>query len=233
MYSILPNPSNYNTKVTRAKASVKFIVVHYTANDGDTARGNLNYFRNNNAGASAHFFADDNEVCSSVPVDRIAWHCGASKYRHSQCRNENSIGVEMCSRKNQMGQYYITTATQYKAAELIASLMREYQIPMENVLRHWDVTGKNCPAPLVMDSAWEFFKDIIRLYLHNGKPSEPKEVESMKYYETLDQIPAGELRETVRNLVTRGIIKGTGSGLHLSEDMVRMFVFLTRAGVLK
>lgn len=68
------------------------------------------------------------------------------------------------------------------------------------------------------------------------KPVEPvekpvEEVEEVKYFETLDDIPAGEMREVVRSLVNRGTIKGNGTGLHLSEDMVRMFVFNAREGL--
>lgn len=55
----------------------------------------------------------------------------------------------------------------------------------------------------------------------------------VKYYEKITDIPAGELRSTVQLLVDRKIITGNGTGLHLSEDMVRMLVFNNRAGLYK
>ena len=58
-----------------------------------------------------------------------------------------------------------------------------------------------------------------------------KEDNEVKYYEKLAEIPAGELRDTVKLLVDRKIIAGTDSGLHLSEDMVRLMVFNRRAGL--
>ena len=53
----------------------------------------------------------------------------------------------------------------------------------------------------------------------------------MKYYEKLTEIPAGELRDTVQLLIDRKAIAGNGSGLHLSEDMVRMMVYNKRMGL--
>ena len=129
--------------------SIKYIVVHFTANNGDTAENNLNYFANNVVSASAHYFVDEKEVCQSVKESDMAYHCGAKKYRHSECRNYNSIGIEMCSRKDGNGKYYIKEETIGNTVELVKSLMTKYKIPLDRVLRHYDVTGKNCPAPLL------------------------------------------------------------------------------------
>ena len=138
--------------------SIKYIVVHFTANNGDTAQNNLNYFANNVVSASAHYFVDEKEVCQSVKESDMAYHCGAKKYRHSECRNYNSIGIEMCSRKDGAGKYYIKEETVVRTAELVKSLMKKYKIPVSRVLRHYDVTGKNCPAPFVENSAlWKNF----------------------------------------------------------------------------
>ncbi len=60
-----------------------------------------------------------------------------------------------------------------------------------------------------------------------------QEDDEMKYYEKLTDIPAGELRDTVQLLIDRKAIAGNGSGLHLSEDMVRMMVYNRRMGLYK
>ena len=53
-------------------------------------------------------------------------------------------------------------------------------------------------------------------------------------YDTLEQIPAGEFRNTIAELMEKEIIKGGTDGkLNLSEDMVRMFVINNRAGLYK
>ena len=79
-----------NAKKTR------YIVVHYTSNRGDTAKNNADYFVREKIKASAHFFVDENKIWASVPENYVAWHCGAKRYRHTECRNTNSIGVEIC-----------------------------------------------------------------------------------------------------------------------------------------
>jgi N-acetylmuramoyl-L-alanine amidase len=137
---------------------IKYIVVHYTGNNGDTALGNTNYFKTYR-GASAHYFVDESSVYQSIEDKNIAWHCGANTYYHNECRNHNSIGVEMCSYINDKGKYAFKEKTVNNALQLIKELMEKYNVPIENIVRHYDVTHKVCPAPYVNDSkAWTSFK---------------------------------------------------------------------------
>ena len=141
---------------------IKYIVIHYTANDGDTAWGNTNYFKSTYMGASAHYFVDETSIWRCVGDYDIAWHCGAKTYKHSYCRNENSIGIELCSRRNGSG-YYFKDETIKNAIDLVKYLMEKYNIPEENVIRHYDVTGKVCPAPFVNSTtAWNKFKEDLK-----------------------------------------------------------------------
>ena len=145
---------NFNTLKNKVN---KYIVVHYTGNNGDTALGNCKYFYDVNRNASAHYFVDENNIYQCVKDNDVAWHCGASTYKHPYCRNNNSIGVELCSRKST--NYYFMNETVDNAVELVRELMAKYNIPVENVIRHYDVTGKICPEPYVRDSkAWQNFK---------------------------------------------------------------------------
>ena len=139
----LANPGNYGG--SRPLSSIKFIVLHYTGNDGDSDEANANYFANNVVKTSAHYFVDDNSVTQSVPDDRIAWHCGAKIYYHADARNSNSIGVELCDNKRD-GQIVPSQATIDRALELVKWLMQCYNVPQKNVIRHWDVSHKLCPA---------------------------------------------------------------------------------------
>lgn len=139
----LANKANYGS--SRSTNNIKYIVVHYTANDGDTDENNGKYFKNNVVKTSAHYFVDDDSVTQSVPDNYTAWHCGANRYKHKTCRNSNSIGVEICDDvKN--GTIYPSAKTIENALELVRHLMHKYSIPKENVIRHYDVTGKLCPA---------------------------------------------------------------------------------------
>ena len=152
-------PANSANYTKGRNESIKFIVIHYTANDGDTAKGNCNYFAEFGRNASAHYFVDENNVYQSVPDRDIAWSVGASSYVHSVCRNSNSISVEMCSKKDLRGNFYIEDKTLSNAVELVKVLMKKYRVPSANVLRHYGVTGKKCPEPFVRDTAqWITFR---------------------------------------------------------------------------
>lgn len=147
------NQSFTKYNYSSGKNSRLYIVMHYTAGNGDSAKGNINYFNSKYIGASAHFFVDEKEIWQNVPIDKIAWHCGTTGKYYSSCRNSNSIGIEMCSRKNSYGQYYIKDETVSNAVKLVKYLMDVYNIPIERVIRHYDVTHKCCPAPWVNNPA--------------------------------------------------------------------------------
>ena len=149
----LANKENYGGR--RDTAKIKYIVVHYTGNDGDTDENNGKYFKNNKVGASAHYFVDSDSVTQSVADNFVAWSVGGKKYAncnttgggkfYGKCTNENSISVELCDDvKN--GTVYPSKATIENAVALVKELMRKYKIPVANVIRHFDVTGKACPA---------------------------------------------------------------------------------------
>ena len=136
---------------------IEYIVVHYTANTGDTAQNNLDYFARTKTGTSAHYFVDENEVCQSVQDTDVAWHCGSKNPRHPYCRNANSIGIEMC---NSVGS--VPEAVRDRTAAFVRQKMKEYGIDSGHVLRHYDVTRKRCPAPWVDNPAeWMEFKKML------------------------------------------------------------------------
>lgn len=151
------NALNYSS---RNGARIQYIVVHYTAGNGDTAQNNCTYSANGARNASAHYYVGEDGVYQSVPDSLKAWHCGGtSVYKHPYCRNANSIGVEMCSRKNASGEYYIVNSVVTQTEELVKYLMQKYSIPIANVIRHYDVWDKACPEPFVRHPGqWQRFK---------------------------------------------------------------------------
>lgn len=196
---------------------VEYIVIHYTSNQGDTAKNNADYFAREKVGASAHYFCDENEIWQSVKDTDTAWHCGAKTYRHPECRNANSIGVEICmnDKKGNVRQGSIATA-----AELVRYLMQRYGVPVDRVIRHYDVTGKYCPGPMVDDPAlWTAFQQSLT-------QTEDDSVR-YKYY---DDMPDWA-KPTVSKLVKKGYLKGEGGGvLNLTEDTLKVLVVNDRAG---
>lgn len=214
---LLAHVSNYSKG---RHTTIKYLVLHYTANNGDTALSNCKYFSSANRNASAHYFVDEKGIYRSVRDMNVAWHCGSTNgYKHKYCRNTNSIGIEMCSRKDKNGKFYIKEETIVNAIELTKYLMEKYDIQVENVIRHYDVTGKMCPKPFVEDEKlWLDFKDRL-------------EDEEVKRYNTIDEIPEWG-KATIQLMINKGAFADV-KNLSLSEDMIRMFVFNNRMGMYK
>ena len=138
---------------------VEYIVIHYTGIPNDTAENNAVYSAREFTGVSAHYFVDKREVWQSVREEDTAYHCGSTHPKHPTCRNYNSIGVEMC---DSVGT--VPAATRERMAAVVRELMDKYGVPVENVLRHYDVTGKRCPAPWVDNpEEWEKFKSMLEV----------------------------------------------------------------------
>ena len=153
-----------------SKRDVSYIVMHYTGNSKDTAKNNANYFAGANREASAHFFVDDTSIYQSVKLRDVAWHCGTKKtYYHNNCRNSNSLSIEMCCTS---GNYKVSDVTQQNAAYLCAHLCQLIGISAEQVdtyvLRHYDITHKKCPAQMVDENEWTAFKTMVKNILNTG-----------------------------------------------------------------
>ncbi len=218
------NSANYSRGRTKP---IEYLVLHYTANDGDTDMNNAVYFAREVTHASAHYFVDEDSVTQSVLDTDTAWHCGgglqgsAGHQWHGICTNSNSIGIEMCS-DVVAGHMSLTLPTVDRALELTKWLMAKYNIPAENVIRHHDVTGKDCPAPWVTnEKLWTDFKEQL---------TEKNEVDMVKY-ESIEQVPVW-YREAVEICIARGAIKGDGNGLDVSEELAKTLTVLHRLGVL-
>ena len=162
-----PNFKGYNTS-TRSDP-IMYIVVHYTGAEG-TAKNNIDYFNGGDRQASADFFVSQNgDIWQYNPnlEKRYSWHCGGGRQSSKggaffgMCKNANSIGIELCTHK-QNGEWIFYDATIEAARRLVQYLMQTYNIKQKNVIRHYDVNGKNCPAVCgyAGDNApkWEKFK---------------------------------------------------------------------------
>ena len=161
----IANRANYGGK--RNTGNIKYLVYHYTSNDGDHDESNANYFHNNIVKASAHYFVDDDSVTQSVYDDYVAYAVGGkcqSKHHplYKICTNSNSISIEMCD-TNKNGVVSISEATLENAITLGRLLMQKYNIPLERVIRHYDVNGKACPNcnGLLNDATWNAFKSRL------------------------------------------------------------------------
>lgn len=166
------HPNNFS-HATRKTSEIKYLVVHYTGNVNDTARNNAMYYRDNNIEVSAHFFVSENSIYKSVQENHAAFAVGLGSRKTpyfkwpshwKKCTNTNSISVEICGSRNS---YEANDNVKELAAQLVAELCKKYSIPLANVIRHYDVTGKRCPAWAVDDpSNWLHFRTRVANYLY-------------------------------------------------------------------
>ena len=168
----------YST-VKRDKKAIQYIVIHNTANIGDTAEGNGNYFKNGPykwetksdgtkvkvpIEAGAHFFIDQkgNKV-KSIDMNRIAWAVGGSKY--SDCgatgggkmfgkvTNANSVSIELCDIVDKE-----PSEAMMKSVWKVVKYIRKYCPNAQTIVRHFDVNGKHCPKSMMDEEMWQRFQ---------------------------------------------------------------------------
>lgn len=143
-----------------ALEKVNGIVIHYTANPGATAIANRNYFENlkdtHTTKASSHFVVGlEGEIVQCIPTAEIAYA--------SNDRNSDTISIECCY-KNEDGSF--EQATYDSVIKLTAWLCAKFGLTSEDVIRHYDVTGKLCPLYYVEhEDAWVQFKKDVDTYL--------------------------------------------------------------------
>lgn len=227
---VLANRENYGS--SRSASSIKYLVFHYTGNDGDHDTGNASYFKNNVVYASAHYFVDDDSITQSVPDLYSAYAVGGDKWSdckqtgggtmYGTIKNANSISVEMCDTQPD-GAIQATEATMERAAALGRALMQKYNIPISRVYRHFDVTGKHCPAYLMDAQAWASFKKrleepdvteerVKQIVNEAVKAAQPK------VYTSVQECPDWA-RGTVQAAQNAGVLNGDQAGrLHLTDD---------------
>ena len=239
-------PYNFTTLMNK---DIRYIVIHYVG-AVSSAKNNALYYANNKLKASAHYFVDETSIWQSVADKDMAWHCGGDLQGsgghtfHKKCTNYNSIGIEMCCKKTSSGHWYFQDSTVHNTVELVRYLMEKYNIPIERVIRHYDVTGKNCPAPYVDEREWEKFKDRILI----EEEKEMTEAERQKFNLLVEQVEkltlerekvyhyTNELpdwaRPTIQKLLDKGLYNGASeSDLNLPESLMRSMVVLDRVGI--
>ena len=134
------------------------IVIHYTANPGSTAQDNRDYFNglqySQETSASSNFVVGlDGEIIQCVPTWEVAYA--------SNDRNYDTVSIEVCH-PDESGKF--TDKTYRSLVQLTAWLCVKFNLTADDVIRHYDVTGKNCPKYFVEnEEAWAAFKENVSL----------------------------------------------------------------------
>lgn len=151
-------PNEYSRPGDPTK-KIEYIVIHYLANPGTTAQENRDYFDSLKDLKTTYMSANyviglEGEIIQCVPDNEVAYA--------SNERNEDSISIENCH-KDTTGKF--TEDTYNSLVKLTAFLAEKYGIDREHIIRHHDVTGKDCPKYYVEnEDKWEEFKDDVFLY---------------------------------------------------------------------
>ncbi len=127
--------------------SCKYITIHDTGNKsvGADAAAHAKYLKGLKKKTSWHYTVDDKCIYQHLPEREKSYHTSDKE------ANENSIAIELCV--NSDGNFVKTVEN---VVDLIRELTKKMNIPLENIRRHKDWTGKNCPASFTED-AWKAF----------------------------------------------------------------------------
>lgn len=164
----------------------EYLAIHYLGVNGENP--DL-YQVGSTKGYGGHFYVSKTGQCyQAAKVSDEIWHVGRGSYSyiHPDARNYNTIGIE-CATYTKSGRndddetWYFTPETQEACAQLSAWILDHYNIPLDHLLRHGDITTKNCPSPYKRDEGkgtnwtWEQFKNRVREILNGEEAVDPLE----------------------------------------------------------
>ena len=175
----LVDSSKYNIKCPYTM-NAEFIVVHNTANDA-SANNEIEYMKSNNNKVSFHYAVDDIEIVQGIPENRNAWHAGDGNGNG----NRKGIAIEICYSKSGGERF---DKAEEKAAEFIASKLKEKGWGIDKVKKHQDFANKYCPHR-TLDYGWERFLNKVRNYL--GEEQVNTDTSSKNLNTIADEVIAG------------------------------------------
>lgn len=134
-------------------SDINDIVIHYVGNPGTSAQANRNWYANPSSNVSSHFIVGlKGEIIQCIPL-----HEKSSASNH---RNSDTISIEVCH-PDASGKF--NAATYDSLVDLTAWLVKSCGLTVDNVIRHYDVTGKECPRYYVRnEDAWDQFKADVK-----------------------------------------------------------------------
>ena len=224
------------------RLNAKGIVLHETATPGADAEREYLYFNRNNVKASAHAFVDNKCVIQTIPYDEMAWHAGKTA-------NSNYIGIEMCRPKNYDEDYfnamYQNTVSLF--ADLFVNQLGIHEVTSGNLMTHAEVSAKWRETDHTDPNAYfkeygktiDGFRKDVQRKIDEGEIDMAKleelenriaKLENKMVYNYIDTNMPDWAKPTIQKLVDKGYLKGDGNGLGLTDEMLKIFVILDRAG---
>ena len=166
----------------RGNNAISWIIVHYTGDrfSQGRAKKTADAMQKWKRAVSTHYLVGDDAIYQTVEEHHAAWHCPYDKDNKCAACNAVAIGVDLVEHKRNPKSgsvndrdWYFTDKVIQDGAELVAELADRYDIPMDHIVRHYDVTGKWCPRPFVGDDvnevtgntgnlAWQVFRASVK-----------------------------------------------------------------------
>lgn len=142
----------------RELSAIKNIVIHYVGNPGTTAQNNRDYFDKESTQVSSHFIVGlKGEIIQCLPLNE--------KSAASNWRNKDTISIEVCH-PDESGKF--SSDTYHSLIRLTSWLCKSFYLDQNDVIRHFDITGKICPKFYVEnEDEWDILKEKIGKY--NGE----------------------------------------------------------------
>ena len=162
----------YSKMVSKDKYAIKcpypmkpeYITIHETDNlHGASALNEISYMIRNDNQISYHIAVDHNEAVQGIPLNRNAWHCGDGL---KGTGNRKSIGIEICG--NVLSSDIYNKAVD-NTVEIVVKTMKEYNIPITNIVQHNHWSGKNCPSRMRREGKWNDFINKVKSKLNEEK----------------------------------------------------------------
>lgn len=178
-----------------AVSDIKKIVVHYLGNPETTAQENRDYFESlknlQDTYMSANYVVGmDGEIIQCVPDGEVAWASNRANYY--------SISIENCHH-DESGKF--TDATYWSDVHLVAYLSERYDIDRDDIIRHYDVTGKDCPKWYVdHPDDWEQFKDDVMTYRQECADAQRNMIDELLHARDNDETEDDVLRKYLDSL---------------------------------
>ena len=145
-------PIDGDSRTGEKLRGIKDIVIHYVGNPGTTAQQNHDYYGNPDSEVSSHFIVGlDGEIIQCVPLNE--------KSAASNWRSIDTVSIELCHPYS-TGEF--TEQTYASLVKLTAWLSELCNLDTNHIIRHYDITGKNCPLYFVEhQDKWEQFKEDV------------------------------------------------------------------------
>ena len=198
-----------------AVSDIKKIVIHYLGNPKTTAQENRDYFESlknlQDTYMSANYVVGtEGEIIQCVPDGEVAWASNKANYY--------SISIENCHR-DESGRF--TDATYWSDVHLVAYLTERYDLDRDDIIRHYDVTGKDCPKWYVdHPNEWEQFRDDVMTYREECRARQRDLVDELLHAgDGTDETEKDVLREYLDSVKEDTVVEMETSDQDLWEDL--------------